>query len=357
MTDRSNDQQQSRDHDQALARSLRTALRFVIVLMVILSAVWLGSGMVSVPADRQAVVIAFGDAQVKAKRGGGLVWWWPSPIGEVRLIPSASRKFSLEANALEPGGVSFDPRVLGYALTGDQGAIHIGGTVFWRVRDPVAYAFLADPEVSRRTREIDTFPKVEQAIRRAFQRAVIHTSAKVDLNTIRVTGKDQIRRDLISNMNDLLNSRGTMPFAVTVENIEFNSALLRWTQDAFDRAQRAQSEADQLIADAESARANTLAEAQEAAAQITGSARAAATEMVSMARVRTKPISALAQAERADRQLVLYRIWRDSIDRLFNQAHTTMIVPDDENLRVLLPTAPPSVAPAPASTAPAADNQ
>lgn len=352
MNQANNDQQHSGDQDQALARSLRTALRFVIVLMIVLASVWLGSGLVSVPADRQAVVIAFGDAQVKAKRGGGLVWWWPSPIGEVRLIPSASRKFSLDVNALEPGGVSFDPRVLGYVLTGDQGAIHIGGTVFWRVRDPVAYAFLADPEQSRRTREIDAFPKVEQAIRRAFQRAVIHTSARVDLNTIRVTGKDQVRRELITNMNDLLNSRGTMPFAVTVENIEFNSSLLRWTQDAFDRAQRAQSEADQLIADAESDRANTLAVAQENAAQIVGSATAVATEMVSLARVRTKPIAALAQTDPADRQLVLYRIWRDSIDRLFQQAHTTVIVPDHQNLRVLLPTAPPKDAadPKPAET-------
>ncbi|MEM1277316.1 MAG: SPFH domain-containing protein [Pseudomonadota bacterium] len=343
MTDRINDQQQSGQQDQALTRSLRTAMRFVSALMVALAGVWLASGMVSVPADRQAVVIAFGEAQVKARQGGGLVWWWPSPIGEVRLIPAASRKFALEVKSLEPNGVSFDPRVLGYALTGDQGAIHIGGTVFWRVRDPVAYAFLADPERSRRTREIDAFPKIEQAIRRAFQRAVIHTSARADMNTIRVTGKDQVRRELISNMNDLLNSRGTMPFAVTVENIEFNTDLLLWTQDAFDRAQRAQSEADQLIAEAESARANTLASAEENAAQIIGSARAAANEMISLARVRTKPISALAQSDRADRDVLLYRLWRDSIDRLFQQAHTTMVVPDHENLRVLLPTAAPAV--------------
>ncbi|MEM7061217.1 MAG: SPFH domain-containing protein [Pseudomonadota bacterium] len=344
MTEPTNDQQQTRDQDQALARSLRTALRFVIALMVILASVWVASGMVSVPADRQAVVIAFGDAQVKARQGGGLVWWWPSPIGEIRLIPSASRKFSLEVKSLEANGVSFDPRVLGYVLTGDHGAIHIGATVFWRVRDPIAYAFLADPEESRRTRAIDSFPKIEQAIRRAFQRAVIHTSARVDLNTIRVTGKDQIRRDLIANMNDLLNSRGTMPFAVKIENVEFNTALLMWTQDAFDRAQRAQSEADQLIAEAESQRANALAGAQESASQIIGSAKAAANEMISLARVRTKPIAALAKSDSADRRIVLYRLWRDSIDRLFQQAHTTMIVPDHENLRVLLPTAAPTIA-------------
>ncbi|MEM9060705.1 MAG: SPFH domain-containing protein [Pseudomonadota bacterium] len=139
--------------------------------MVALAAMWVASGMVSVPADRQAVVIAFGDAEVKAREGGGLVWWWPSPIGEVRLIPAATRKFSLEVKSLEANGVSFDPRVLGYVLTGDQSAIHVGATIFWRVRDPVSYAFLADPEQSRRTREIDAFPKIEQAIRQAFQRA------------------------------------------------------------------------------------------------------------------------------------------------------------------------------------------
>ncbi|MEM6974321.1 MAG: SPFH domain-containing protein [Pseudomonadota bacterium] len=343
MSESVNDQRYAREQDQALARSLRTAMRFVLALMVALAGIWLASGMVSVPADRQAVVIAFGDAKVRAQQGGGLVWWWPSPIGEVRLIPAASRKFSLDVKGLEPKGVSFDPRVLGYVITGDHGAIHIGATVFWRVRDPVAYAFLADAETSRRTREIDAIPKVEQAIRRAFQRAVIHTSARVDLNTIRVTGKEQIRRDLIANMNTLLDSRGTMPFAVTVENIEFNSALLTWTQDAFDRAQRAQSEADQMIAEAESARANALALAEESAAQIIGSARAGANEMVSMARVRTKPITALATADPVDRSVVLYRLWRDSIDRLFQQAHTTMIVPDHENLRVLLPTAAPSL--------------
>ncbi|MEM1313433.1 MAG: SPFH domain-containing protein [Pseudomonadota bacterium] len=342
MNGRSDAPERARDQDQALARSLRSALRFVIGLMIALAGVWASSGLVSVPADGQAVVIAFGEARVKARDGGGLVWWWPSPIGEVRLIPSATRKFALEIDSLQPQGVSFDPRVLGYVLTGDHAAVHMGATVFWRVRDPIAYAFLADPAASRRTREIDAFPKIEQAVRRAFQRAAIHVSAREDLMAIRVTGKDRIRRDLISDMNARLDGSGSMPFAVTVENVEFSTALPAWTQDAFDRAQRAQSEADQFIAEAESERANTLAGAQEDAARIIGSARAAANEMVSLARVRTKPIEALAKTDPADRRVVLYRLWRDGTDRLFQQAHATMVVPDHENLRVLLPTAAPN---------------
>ncbi|MEM7407418.1 MAG: SPFH domain-containing protein [Pseudomonadota bacterium] len=351
MSSAADEQQQSQVQDQALARSLRTALRFVIVLMVALLAVWVGSGVVSVPADRQAVVIAFGDAQVKASEGGGLVWWWPSPIGEVRLIPAASRKFSLDIKDLEAEGLDFDPRDDGgYVLTGDHGAIHMGATVFWRVRDPIAYAFLADPEQTRRTREIDTFPKIEQAIRRAFQRAAIHTCAQEDLNTIRITGKDRIRRQMVGNMNALLSSSGTMPFAVAIDNVEFSTSLSVWAQEAFDSAQQAQSEADQLIAEAESQRAVTLAVAQENAAQIVGSAKAVANELTSLAIVRTRPIAALAKADSADRRIVLYRLWRDTVDRLFQQAHTTMIVPDHKNLRVLLPTASPVVADGPAAS-------
>ncbi|MEM7168605.1 MAG: SPFH domain-containing protein [Pseudomonadota bacterium] len=348
------EQKQSNDQDRALARSMRTAMRFVIALMVILAGVWVASGVVSVPADRQAVVIAFGDAEVKAKQGGGLVWWWPSPIGEVRLIPAASRKFALEAKSLEPkpNGVSLDPRLMGYVITGDHAALHIGATVFWRVRDPVAYAFLADPEQTRRTREIDSFPKIEQAIRRAFQRAVIHVAAHQDINTIRVTGKDYIRRELIAKMNDMLNSQGTMPFEVAIENVEFNTSLPLWARDAFARAQRAQSEADQLIAEAESQRANSLAAAEEEAAQITDSAKAAANEMVSQAIVRTKPIAALAKSGNADRRVVLYRLWRDGIDRLFQQTNTVMIVPAHDNLRVLLPTEAPMVKDSPVQTQP-----
>ncbi|MEM9784797.1 MAG: SPFH domain-containing protein, partial [Pseudomonadota bacterium] len=254
----------------------------------------------------------------------------------------ANRKFALEIDDLQPRGVSYDPRVLGYVLTGDHGAVHFGATVYWRVRDAVAYAFLADPQTSRRTREIDAFPKVEQAVRRAFQRAAIHVSARKDLMAIRVTGKDQIRRDLISAMNAMLGTGGSMPFAVTVENVEFSTDMLAWTQQAFDRAQRAQSEADQLIAEAESERAATIAQAREDAARIVGSAEATANEMISLARVRTKPIEALAKTDPADRRVVLYRLWRDGTDRLFQQAHATMVVPDHENLRVLLPTAPPN---------------
>jgi len=343
-------QAQSGDQDRALARSLRTAMRFVIGLMVVLAGIWVSSGVVSVPADRQAVVIAFGDARVKAREGGGLVWWWPSPIGEVRLIPAASRKFSLEVQTLAPDRLSFDPRVLGYAMTGDQTAIHVGATVFWRVRDPVSYAFLADAEQTRRTREIDSFPKIEQAIRRALQRAVIHVASHSDINTIRVTGKDHIRRQLIASMNDLLNSRGTMPYAVTVENVEFNTSLPVWVRDAFARAQRAQSEADQLIAEAESQRANTLAVAREDAARIIASARAASDEMVSSAIVRTKPVAALTKTTGADRSVILYRLWRDGIDRLMQQANAVTIVPDHDNLRILLPTETSVAADGPART-------
>ena len=178
-------------------------------------------------------------------------------------------------------------------------------------------------------------------MRRAFQRAEIHTSAQEDLSTIRISGKDHIRRQLIANMNDMLSSSGSMPFAVAVDNVEFHTALPAGAQNAFDRAQRAQSEADQLIAEAESQRANILATAQENAARITGSAKAAAQEQTSEAIVRTKPITALASAAADDRRVILYRLWRDSIDRVFQQAHTAMIVPDHEQLRVLLPSAAP----------------
>ncbi|PID71990.1 MAG: hypothetical protein CSB34_04915 [Desulfobulbus propionicus] len=262
-----------------------------------------------------------------------------SPIGEVRLIPSTSRKFSLSVDTFRSTGVNYDPRDNGgYLLTGDHGAIHLGATIFWRVRDPITYAFLADPMEKRQLRDIGSLPRVEQAIRRAFQRAAIHTCAKEDLKTIRITGKDHIRQLIEANMNDLLSSSGSMPFAVAIDTVEFNTNLPAGAQNAFDRAQRAQSQADQLIAEAEGRRANTIATAQQDAAQIIGSAKAAANELISQAIVRTKPITALSKANSSDRKTVLYRLWRDSIDRLFNKADSTMIVPDHDNLRVILPT-------------------
>ncbi len=103
--------------------------------------VWLLSGIYSVGADEQGVVLRFG--QFVARTGPGINYHLPWPIEtRARRRRSRARTRSISATAqLDDGTLRARCRPESLMLTGDENIVDINFTVFWVIKDAANYLF------------------------------------------------------------------------------------------------------------------------------------------------------------------------------------------------------------------------
>ncbi len=176
----------------ALADALSSSFKFVKAMMVVLVAVFLGSGIFTVNPNEAAVVLRFGQPVGSGQDqilGQGLHWSFPYPIDEIVRIPIGESRTVTATNCwyrvtpeMEISGglpmelASLQPGVDGYALTADGNIIHARATAKYRISDPLRYSF--------------SFLDVTNLLENALNNAVLHTAA-------RFTAESALYRDKI----------------------------------------------------------------------------------------------------------------------------------------------------------------
>lgn len=101
--------------------------------------VWLLSGIYSVGADEQGVVLRFGN--FVARTGPGINYHLPWPF-ETALTPKVTRENQIDIGnrRLEEGQIEEVPEE-SLMLTGDENIVDVNFTVFWVIKDAAAYLF------------------------------------------------------------------------------------------------------------------------------------------------------------------------------------------------------------------------
>lgn len=165
---------------KALAEALASSFKFVKALMIILVAVFLGSGIFTVNPNEAAVVLRFGKAVGTGSEqilSQGLHWAFPYPIDEIVRIPIGESRTINATNcwyrvtpdmevsgALPMATPSLQPGVDGYALTADGNIIHVRAAAKYRISDPLQFSF--------------NFLGVTNILENALNNAILHASAR-----------------------------------------------------------------------------------------------------------------------------------------------------------------------------------
>lgn len=235
---------------QALAEALHSSFKIVKVLMVVLVAVFFGSGMFTVEPNEVAVKLRFGQPVGTGPArllGPGWHWAWPYPIDEVVKIPvgqthtvtSTSGWYAttpdMEAAGQEPPPrPSMMPGVDGYTLTGDGNIIHVRATLTYRITDPLSYAF--------------NYANASNMLQHVLDNS-IHSAAA------RFNADDALYRNVVgfqeTVVNRVVSEVDRLKLGVTLEPREVRTSAPLDVRASFDEVLTAQQQARGKISEAE----------------------------------------------------------------------------------------------------------
>lgn len=273
---------------QALSDALASSFRFIRALMVILVAVFLGSGIFTVNPNEVAVLLRLGKPAgfgADAILDPGLHWSFPSPIDEIVRIPVGESRAVEATNCwyqvtpemeisgqLPPSLSTLQPGVDGYALTSDGNIIHARATAKYRIADPLRYAF--------------SFRGAANILENALNNAVLYAAA-------RHTAEEALYKDK-TGFQDAVRRRFWQTIekanmGIQLEPIQVQTFPPMYVKEAFDQV----LEAEQALSEA---RNTSQGEAEEITRKAVGEGRALISDGITRSNMLVQTLRAEAEA-------------------------------------------------------------
>jgi len=244
--------------------------RGVVLAVLLVGAVWLGSGFYRVQPGQQGVELLFGEF-VK-RTGPGLNYWPPAPIGEVIKVDVENTN-TINIGFRGPGNVgrgtgARDVTLESMMLTGDQNIVDIDFIVQWRIKNAADFLFqIRDPEATIKVaaesamREVVGQTTLDEAItknragvesktRELLQRVLDNYSAGIVIAELKLQKADP-PKEVIDAFHDVQRARQDQERSVN-EAVAYKN----------DIVPRAKGEADKLIAEATAYKERVIKEAQ-----------------------------------------------------------------------------------------------
>jgi membrane protease subunit HflK len=307
----------------------------MVLLAALLIAVWLGSGFYRVEPDQQGVVMRFG-AFIRTS-GPGLNYHLPWPIEGV-LLPAVTR-----INRTEIGYRSGGPDLRAAStrdlptrdipeeslmLTGDENIIDTGFAVLWRISDAPAFLF--------NTRHPEATVK---AVAESVMREVI---GRTPIQPALTDARAQIETSVMRGAQAILDQYGTGVeiTQVQLQKVDPPAAVI----DSFRDVQRANTEAERMVNQAESYRNDIVPRARGDAARITTAADGARTAAVAEATGQASRFESVLGAYRQASDVTLRRIYIETMEQILQHTPTTVV---DDRIRGLVPYLPLGESPKP----------
>ncbi len=313
------------------------ALGLLPLWLVLLTLGWAFSGVTVIQPDEVGLVLRFGglvgENPALAVREPGLLVAPPRPIGEVIRVP-VKKVFETELRALHfdrrdgtfvvTGAPGLDPRRAGYAVTGDDNAVHVALVARYQISDPVAWALRwEDPEAALSVIIVDE-----------LGRAI----GELSVDTVLTDG----RSDLISTVEQRTQVRGdALGLGLSVVSLELAELVPpQQVRDEFTDVQSAAIDAETLLQTAGQYREQTLPLAASTREARIAEARASAAELLALARADAGTFRALAAEVRERPAVVRERLYREGIETPLQRAGRVRFVPPPppgkryENFRV-----------------------
>ncbi len=231
--------------------------RGVLLGMVGLALLWLVASVYRVEENERSVELLFGEYYRIGQPGLRLAPW---PVVSHEIVLATSER----TTEVGTGRTAIDT---GLMLTRDEAVVDIEFQVVWNVADPARFLFnLADPR---------------ETVRAASESAMRDIIARSELSPILNRDRGSIAADLLSAVQDLLDSYDS---GINVIRVNFDKAdPPEQVISAFRDVQTARQERDRLEREADAYANRVLAQARGQAAQVQEEAEAYRAEVINNA--------------------------------------------------------------------------
>ena len=310
-----------------LERVADRMFRLLPVWLGLLFVAWLFSGVTVVRSDEVALVLRLGSlvdaGTAQAVREPGLLIAPPKPLGEVIRVP-VRKVFEVELRTLHEGSATapagrggFDPRNVGYALTGDRNMVHAAMVARYQISDPVAYTFgVNEPEHVLGVVVVD-------ALGRAMGRRGV--------DTVLTDGRADVVDEVLEAAQGRLDALGMGLSLVSLELVDL--APPPRVKDAFAEVQSAAIHAETLVQQAREYKAQVVPAARGFKDGVVSEAQADAEAVMALARGEADAFRALAVEYQDNPGVVRERLYREGVEGPLKRAGEVQFIPPPAGAR------------------------
>jgi modulator of FtsH protease HflK len=281
-----------------------------------MAVLYLLSGITIVRSDEVALILRWGrlvgDRPALQQHGPGLLFSFPRPVDRVVRVPVRHVwEVPVETLASMGNGMSFDPVMQGYALTGDQNIVHVTMMARYRVRDPAEWAFSG--------------PKAEEILRVEATAAMVRSLGEMGVDRVLSDG----RRELVATAARRAQAGlDTAHAGLEITSLELTRlAPPTVVASDFDAVQSAFIEAETAKKDAQAFAETAIPAAQSWADSVVQTAQADGAAESSQAIGDSEAFLALAKEYRSNPAVVRERLYRDAVEKAIGHAGGVRWIP------------------------------
>lgn len=280
---------------------------FVSVILLILIAVWLGSGFYRIGPDEKGVVLHLG--RWKETTSPGLNYHLPYPIEEV-IVQKVTTIYRIDIGN-KPSSTSDDGLEENLMLTGDSNLANINFTVLWKIDEKGVESFLFT------ARSPETIVK---AVAESVMRSIIGRNTIVYAQT---SGRSAIAQEAKATLQELMDeyNTGVEIVEVTLQNVEPPMLVI----DSFRDVERAQADQQRMINEADAYRRNILANASGKASEIVNRAEGERASIIANAEGTTARFLSVYEQYKLAPEVIRKRMYFNSIGKFLGSSDVILI--------------------------------
>ena len=300
-----------------LADILSTLTKYFAVLVALVVLIIALSGLRIVKSGEVALVLRFGRLTGATREEQihepGLLFAFPYIIDEVITVPTGNI-LKLDVTTHYTSTIMSTYTRNGYVITGDSNIVLVSASVQYVISDPVDYVLgTADPEA---------------LIRAHVSSAMINAAASVSADTLLTTGKNDFASSVLTQAQSRLDADSA---GVSINSIELTTVSMPLeVKDIYDEVNSANVKSSTLLEKAEQYRESLIPSAESKANQLINDANTAYATDVAAANSALSEFWGVVNEFEASPEIVKTRIYNEKLSAIISKIGTVRAVSDSD---------------------------
>ena len=300
------------------------------LIVAVIAAFWLASGVYQVAPDEQAAVQVFGKFQ--SISGPGLNWNWPAPVGNVQK-ESVTQNKTMELGFRSNQGI--DIPVESLMITGDLNIVDVKMAVQYRIGDLRAFLFQVD-DPGDADRGGRAGKPDGRTLRDATEASLRQVVGQRSIDDVLTREKERVQSDTAELLQGLMNVYGT---GITILSVQLQEVTPPdAVRAAFDDVVAARSEKETRVNQADAYEQDRIPRADGAARTTIEAAEAFKTARVSRAQGEAAEFTTILGEYEKSPNVTRQRLFLEAMEKIL--PGVTMFVIDDDAGSGVLPFLP-----------------